>query len=385
MSRWREAARGAARALVAAGVVGLALGASSSCVNVARRRAEADLDVGRASADALDVEMVDGLACVRAIGPGALTLRAQAPTVRGRVTVKGGAPTLTVTVDNVHADARFVARAPDGALLPSAGEPPTRRKQIVRRVTVPAAGVVELDVSAPTAADSGPFDVGVLADVQEAIATVGEVYARINEHPSLEFVLFTGDLTRQGRREQLEEFERREQELDVPLYATLGNHELGAERVYFQEMYGRGSYSFVHRGVRFTMLDSASATLDPLVYGWLDGWLEQGRDATHVVAMHIAPFDPVGLRNGSFASRAEAAMLVSRLARGRVDVTLYGHVHSFYAFANGGIPAYISGGGGAIPERMDGIGRNFLVMSLEAAGPTARRPEVTMVRVGDGP
>jgi hypothetical protein len=29
-----------------------------------------------------------------------------------------------------------------------------------------------------------------------------------------------------------------------------------------------------------------------------------------------------------------------------------------------GIPAYISGGGGAIPERFDGIGRHFLVVEL---------------------
>jgi 3',5'-cyclic-AMP phosphodiesterase len=377
--------RSSVRGVLCAAALVASLGVAPSCVHVARSRAEADLEVGRGTAEALDVVMVEGLACVRSLASGALTLRAQAPSVRGRITVKDGAPTLVVTVDNVSADARLSARGPDGAPLPSANEAPTRRKQIVRRVTVPPSGVIDLEVSAPDAADRGPFEIAVLADVQEAIARVGEVYARINEHTALRFALFTGDLTRQGGRAELDEFERREQELDVPLYATLGNHELGADRVYFQEMYGRGSYSFVHRGVRFTMLDSASATIDPLVYGWLDGWLEQGRDATHVVAMHIAPFDPVGLRNGSFASRAEAAMLVSRLARGRVDLTLYGHVHSFYAFANGGIPAYISGGGGAIPERMDGIGRNFLVVELEAAGPSAARPEVTMVRVGDGP
>jgi hypothetical protein len=112
------------------------------------------------------------------------------------------------------------------------------------------------------------------------------------------------------------------------------------------------------------MIDSASATIDPIVYDQLDGWLAEGKDKAHLVIMHIAPIDPVGTRNGSFASRAEADKLLSLLAGGGVDMTIYGHIHSFYAFANAGIPAYISGGGGAIPERLDGIARHFLTIDV---------------------
>ncbi len=83
--------------------------------------------------------------------------------------------------------------------------------------------------------------------------------------------------------------------------------------------------------------------------------------------MHIPPLDPVGTRNGAFASRAEASRLLGLLAEANVDLTLYGHVHSFYAYANAGIPAYISGGGGAVPERLDGIGRNFLTIDVDPA------------------
>ena len=83
--------------------------------------------------------------------------------------------------------------------------------------------------------------------------------------------------------------------------------------------------------------------------------------------MHIPPLDPVGVRNGSFSSRAEANKLLSRLAAGHVDLTVYVHVHSYYAYANAGIPAFITGGGGAIPERMDGIGRHFLVFDADPA------------------
>jgi hypothetical protein len=128
------------------------------------------------------------------------------------------------------------------------------------------------------------------------------------------------------------------------------------------------------------LLDSGSATIDPLVYGWLEDWLGLGQDHVHVVAMHIPPLDPVGVRNGAFADRNEAAKLLRRLATGKVDLTLYGHIHSFYSFENGGIPARISGGGGAIPERFDGIGRHFLTIRVH---PERGVEDIEVVRVDD--
>ena len=94
--------------------------------------------------------------------------------------------------------------------------------------------------------------------------------------------------------------------------------------------------------------------------------------------MHIPPLDPIGLRNGGFASRLEANNLVARLAAADVEVTVYGHVHSYYAFSNAGIPAYITGGGGAIPERLDGIGRHFLTVDID---PDSQLFQVGIVRV----
>jgi 3',5'-cyclic AMP phosphodiesterase CpdA len=169
--------------------------------------------------------------------------------------------------------------------------------------------------------------------------------------------------------------------LDLPYYTTLGNHELGTTPPPYHDHFGRGNFQFAYRGVVFTMLDSGSATLDPLVYDWLDDWLARGRNSVHVVGMHVPPLDPTGVRNGAFASRAEAASLLARLAEGGVDLTLYGHIHSYYEFDNAGIPAFISGGGGAIPERFDDIGRHYMVITVDAdRGVTGTR----VVRVDPG-
>jgi hypothetical protein len=77
---------------------------------------------------------------------------------------------------------------------------------------------------------------------------------------------------------------------------------------------------------------------------------------------HIPPIDPKGIRNGSFGSRAEAAKLLNMLAQHDVDVGFYGHIHSYYAESNATIPVYISGGGGALPEKFDGIDRHYLTV-----------------------
>ena len=110
--------------------------------------------------------------------------------------------------------------------------------------------------------------------------------------------------------------------LAFPIYATLGNHELGTRDDLFHDYYGRGNFSFVYRNVQFTLLDTASATLAPVVYDWLGGWLIEGIDRVHFVFAHIPPLDPIGTRNGAFASRLEANKLAvaARVRQRRHDV-----------------------------------------------------------------
>jgi hypothetical protein len=281
------------------------------------------------------------------------------------VTVSDTAPrSLRLAVWNALPDVTVTSSDPGVRIESEPSELSTRH---AFRVELPS-GTSHLRVAPPDADTRGPLRFAVMSDVQEAIASVGDIYARVNAEPGVRFLLGAGDLTQRGYEEQLARFENELRALDVPYFTTLGNHELGESLPRYHSWYGRGNFQFVFRGTTFTLLDSASATLDPIVYDWLDGWLARGLGGVHVVAMHVPPLDPTGVRNGAFASRAEAAKVLSLLATGRVDLTLYGHVHSFYAFENAGIPAYISGGGGAIPERFDDMGRHFLVVDADPDG-----------------
>lgn len=349
---------------------------ASACLRPTEERARRDLEVGKASVAGVGVEVVDGLAAVRRAGPGELTLWMSAPAAVVRLDVAREAPrTWKLSIENAMPALELTTSV---AKTPVVLEPPLPTRKAWTLELSP--GTVELRLAPPDETDVSPWRFALMSDVQEAIDDVGDVYKKINDIEGLSFLLGAGDLTERGTDGELGVFRRELEALNVPYYTTLGNHELGAstDAPPYQEWYGRASFCFVYRGVRFSMLDSASATIDPLVYEWLDGWLEQGKSGVHVVAMHVPPVDPIGVRNGSFASRNEAAKLLTRLANGKVDLTLYGHIHSYYDFENAGIPAYISGGGGAIPERFDGIGRHFLVVDV---APKSGIDDVTTVRV----
>lgn len=333
-----------------------------SCLRPTEERVELDGEVGQAQLAELRVSVVDGLAAVRSLSDDALVLWGSAPGFELELR-DTGPRVLELQVQNCLPDAELHVSAGEATLSPLPGsDVPTRKSW---RVTLPA-GSTRLALAAPDADSPEPFRFALLSDIQEAIDRVGDIYRRVNEHDDVRFVLGAGDLTSRGQRQQLERFQAELLGLNVPYFATLGNHELGTSPDLFHEYFGRGSFHFGFHGVAFTLLDDASAGLDPTVYDWLDAWLAQSQRQVHVVAMHIPPVDPIGVRNGSWASRTEADKLLARLAEGRVDLTLYGHIHSYYAFDNAGIPAFISGGGGAIPERFDRIGRHFMVFTVDA-------------------
>ncbi len=353
-------------------LTGLAIAA---CRSDTGARSERDQSVGKAEAHGIRVEVEDGNAVVRSLEADSITLWLQAPSVVVHLTTDEPR-TLTVNVGNAMPDAELLVvyfDVIDGATLIERTSPTRARWSVELKK-----GETRLMLGPPDARDREPYRFAVLSDVQEAIPRVGDIYARMNADPSLRFVFSAGDLTENGSREQLEEFERRLGELDIPFYGTLGNHELFTPDVPFHELFGRGSFHFVFKDVHFSLVDSGDGTLDPAVLGWLDGWLEQARNSVHIFATHIPPFDPSGTRSGAFGSRNEAASVVNKLAAANVDLAIYGHVHSLYSFSHAGVPAFISGGGGAIPERFDGINRHFLVVSVD---PDRGVQEVSVVRI----
>jgi Icc protein len=343
----------------AACAAALAACAAAACARPGEDRARDDLDVGAAALADADVQVAGGLAAVRALADHRLELWSQAPVLDLRLSLLDtAAGDWTLTIRNATADA--VLSAAGATYTREPGERPT---VAVFRVPL-GAGAHDLRVAPPDADRLERFKIAAMADIQTALPTVHEVFAAINAVPELRFVVGMGDITERSREDEYDLFERQLETLAIPYYTTIGNHELWADHMRFVGRFGRASFQFRFKGAAFTFVDSGDAGLDPLVEDWLDGWLADARALPHVFLTHIPPVDPFGMRDGSFRSTRDGRRLISRLVEGNVDLTLYGHIHTFVPFDNGGIPAYISGGGGAAPMRLDGIDRHFLEVEL---------------------
>jgi predicted phosphodiesterase len=312
---------------------------------------------------------------VRSLAARELDLWLQAPVVDLTIdTLDTAAGPLTITAQNVLPDAALTG---DVGIAPLGGPRPTVRSWTVE---LPPGRTV-LRIAPPDALDTAPWRFAVMGDIQDALPTVDEVFATIDAQQGLRFVISTGDIVHRGREDEWRLFEQQLTTLDLPFYSTIGNHELWGHIDRWYRRFGRATVHFDYRGVAFSLVDSASAGIDPLVDAELDTWLAEHTDGIHVFGTHYPPLDPVGVRMGSFASRREAEALLARLAAARVDVTFYGHIHTYTGFENAGIPAYISGGGGAEPMRLDGIDRHFLVADVDPAA--GRITDIAVVRVDE--
>jgi Icc protein len=204
-----------------------------------------------------------------------------------------------------------------------------------------------------------------MADIQTGLPTVDEVFAAIAAAEP-RFVVCMGDLTERAELAEYEQLEAQLEVLPVPFYTTLGNHELWADPGRYQQRFGRASYQFVYQRRRLHLRRLAAT---PRSIRWsrtssTAGW-PGPRSRSRLP--HPLPAD----RSGRAARRrvpqsTRRPALITKLTSGAVDLALYGHIHTYAAFEHGGIPAFVSGGGGARPERWDGIGRHFLIVEQTA-------------------
>ncbi|MEM9694543.1 MAG: metallophosphoesterase [Myxococcota bacterium] len=333
------------------------------CISGPEDRAALDEEVGRAVASGVQVRVKEGHAVVRSLAADALSLWSSVPLFEAELSLESDTD-FTIVVDNALPDAGLRVITETGATPDVDARTGERATQRIFEVALPT-GASRLVLETADRDERAPYRIALMSDIQEAVDDVQDLFDAIEVEPNIRFLLGAGDLASNGTRDELVRIQRELHQFDLPYYTTLGNHDID-EFGAWQTLFGRGNLSFMFRGVRFTLLDSAAASLSPVVYDWLEGWLAAGAGSTHVVGMHIPPLDPVGVRNGSFGSRHEAGKLLARLAEGGVDLTVYGHIHSYYRFDNGSIPAIISGGGGAIPERFDGVQRHFTVLTLGA-------------------
>lgn len=226
-------------------------------------------------------------------------------------------------------------------------------------LTLPETSTITCQCSS-SSAEPVPFSFLATGDIQDGIGDFDEVVSVANQQKDVDFFLFLGDVTMRNTFGEFVDVETAFQKFLIPVYVTPGNHDVSVSHMNYQKFFGRGSYSFVHKGAQFTSLDTAGWTLSKTVWQWYRSWLKEGKQRLHVVYGHIAPTESLGIRGGHWRSRREAAAFQALAARGKVDALIFGHLHTLDVFRLAGIPTFISGGGGAFEEEDDGIARHLL-------------------------
>ncbi len=350
-------------------VLACALLSTTHCVRPGEERSSDDSLVGLAQTTGLQLTVTDGLAAVRQLNATSALLWAQAPVVEMQWQ-SDQAREIQLEVRNCMPGARLEI----GEERIVATDTP-RPTWCVFTLPLPA-GTQKVRIAPPDWQSEERYLVADMGDIQTAMDRVHEVFDAISAVPDLRFVMSTGDVVQLGEESEYELFQEQLSHLNIPFFSTVGNHELTQDALRWHDRFGLYSVHFRFKGIDYSYVDSGNAGLDPDLYKRLDHWLEEGKDRVHIFGTHYPPIDPVGVRNAGFRSRNEASKLLVKLAEAKVDLTIYGHIHSYYKFSNAGIPAYISGGGGALPERLDDIDRHFLVLDVD---PTAKKVHTVQV------
>jgi Icc-related predicted phosphoesterase len=213
---------------------------------------------------------------------------------------------------------------------------------------------------------TNPADIGAANDA----ARVALVKAIADAHPA--FISVGGDLVYNGYDPNDWNMYDKEtqpwQELKIPVYPALGNHEFHgnievALANYFHrfpDLQGNRYYSVRAANTLMLVLDSSQDEIS----GPQGKWLIQKLDTVPAdvgfifVVLHHPPYtrssDREVLRGGGHSARHReknlAAVLEFRQQRIRPRIVVFsGHVHNYERYEHGGVTYLVTGGGGAHP------------------------------------
>jgi len=180
----------------------------------------------------------------------------------------------------------------------------------------------------------------------------------------VDFFLVLGDITDNGRAAEFAQAQERLARLDIPYYATIGNHDLYQKQGWesFRATFGPSCYSVViGQRLQLLFLDTADGTIGPTQFGWLAEQLQAGASYIKVIGTHFPVYDGVAPGIGRLASTAERYKLAQLLDRYSVRAYVAGHTHAWRHTRLGTVDHFIAGS--MAPGRLDYGTRGFLMFT----------------------
>jgi len=226
------------------------------------------------------------------------------------------------------------------------------------------------------------FEFVILGDNRNGYETFSQIIQQVNIINPI-WVIDNGDLVFGGEANKYRLFYETVSKLQVPLYTTLGNHDIRENgRARYTKLFGPPYYSFTYRDAHFVFLDSSRGWSEKRAipeeeYTWLENDLKS-TDAKHIyVISHIPPVDPrthkkpnkfpeiPGVEktnffekimnnyseykslNHGFQDLEEAKKFENLMSKYNVNIVSLSHIHSYFSYIKDNVRYIISGGAGA--------------------------------------
>ncbi len=162
----------------------------------------------------------------------------------------------------------------------------------------------------------------------------------------IDFAVVLGDLADHGFRDEFDAARAGLDSLGVPVYATLGNHDLyqadGWES--FKDDFGSATYAVtVADRLKLILLDTAGGELGAAQFDWLERELADTVPVAKIVGTHYAGYDGTTPIMWRLASSAERYKLLSLLRDHAVFAYVAGHLHGYRHTTIAGTEHFIVG------------------------------------------
>ena len=195
--------------------------------------------------------------------------------------------------------------------------------------------------------DDGSINFYVFGDSQGYQGGVEQIVTAANLHRP-DFLFHCGDLTPFGQENQYQAVKAVLDQSIVPVYTTIGNHDLKeGGGVLYEEYFGTSRYSFNLGPAHFTVFNTSSSDISAQEFSWLEQDLTQTEAEFRFVFTHIPPFDPRTGENHSLINSTTSTQLMSLFEAHEVDVVFTGHIHMYNETVVNGVRYVITGGAGA--------------------------------------
>jgi len=163
-----------------------------------------------------------------------------------------------------------------------------------------------------------------------------------------DFIFHCGDLTPFGQENQYQAIKSVLAQSVVPVYTTIGNHDIkNGGGQFYQDYFGSSTYSFDLGPAHFTVFNTSSGDITPQEFIWLEQDLAQTEADFRFVFTHIPPFDPRTGETHTLFNSSTSTQLMSLFETYDVDVVFTGHIHMYNETIVNGVRYVITGGVGA--------------------------------------